>query len=210
MSMLLFFFGFLMVVLVFQHQLKKNMAVEEKTKQNYWEKERESLVIRKKELQPSDFISVDLQALHLNCPADLGEADYRYCQSLIEKIRLFSEKKLMNYAHLSNADLRLKFGTANQDKITAYEENYNQLLKLLGDYGMFMRKNGEPEESIKAFELCVNADSDYSNHYKELAELYLETDQADKIEELITKANGLSGQNRLMIQQRLDQIKRDY
>ena len=179
-----FFIIFIIFILVFQHHLRKNNKIERKLKDEFWQKEESSLVIRKKEIPQEYYIHSDISSLSLSIPENIDPGDKGQVKQLIKRIKDLSNQDMMNFNQLSNTELRLKFGTANQSIITNNEYTYHNFLKTLASYASLMKEYDKGDESIKALELCISLGSDYSQHFYALGQLYLDQHMTSKLKHL--------------------------
>lgn len=184
------FIIFVIALFVFQHHLRKNMKVEDKAKDEFWRKEQASLVVRKKEISPEDYLVPDISKLSFNIPEAVEPGDELQLKQLIKRIKELSTHDMMNFSDLTNTDIRIKFGTANQSIITENEYTYNNFLKALASYAHLMNDYSQKDESIMALEECVSLGSDYSDHFVLLGQLYLDnqmTSELNKLKETVSK-----------------------
>jgi tetratricopeptide (TPR) repeat protein len=113
---------------------------------------------------------------------------------------------MMNFSNLSNTEVRLKFGTANQSIITTNEYNYNNYLRTLSEYAGIMADNNNVPEAINAYEQCIALKSDYSNHFIELGKLYKTQNMSTQLKELFEKAELLESLNKKGILEKLESL----
>ena len=64
----------------------------------------------------------------------------------------------------------------------------------------------QEQAAIPVLEFCIEAGSDMSSHYIQLAKYYKANGQLDKIEELKEKASGLNSLTKITILQKLDAL----
>ena len=120
------------------------------TPSEFWEKERASNAVRKKDISKLDYISIPLDKI----PAKL--------ESSTEKtIFALAEKPMLNFVGISNTDLKLQYGTANLDILMEYENNFLDFVALLPEYATELIEAGETESArmLLEFAVSVNADS---------------------------------------------------
>lgn len=200
------FILFVILIFVLQHHLRKNTKLNDKAKDDFWQKEQASLVVRKKEFTPKDYIVPNIANLTLSIPEDLAPDDALQLKSLVKRIKDLSKQDMMNFNYLTNTELRLKFGTANQTIITNNENTYNNFLKALASYAFFMNDNNHINESIQALEQCIELGSDYSEHFIYLGQLYINQHLNSDLQELIDTANNLNSLNKKGILEKLESL----
>lgn len=57
-------------------------------------------------------------------------------------------KKMVNFSHMTNTDLRLHYGTATLTSIENYEDNYNNFIKTLYILSSELMEVGETELAV--------------------------------------------------------------
>lgn len=186
-----FFIIFIILVVLFQYHLRKNMRIEEQAKEEFWQKEKESLIVRKKNFSPEDYIKIPDDNLDLDEKPNFNQSDLMYYKQLIHQLHQLEPLDKMNFSHLSNTDIRLQFGTANQTIIQNNETNYNNYLQVLGKLAKLYQDNDDHETAQGILERCIAMKSDYRDHYMTLASLYVETGRKQALLDLIQKAESL-------------------
>ncbi|MBN2220823.1 MAG: hypothetical protein JW708_01370 [Vallitaleaceae bacterium] len=193
------FLMFCIFVGLFYYHIKRTTRLERLEREKFWSKEEASLIVRKKDFHKEDFLIPNLASLKL-------DASHPEIAQLIQKIKTLATYDMMSFPELSNTELRLQFGTANQSIISQNEENYHSFLRCLASYGKIMLEYQDFEEAKHAFEECIRLKSDFSEHYVELAKLYLQEDKHSEMEALIEKARSLSTLNKDIILNRLSRL----
>ncbi len=197
------FIIFVIFVVLFQYHLRKNMRQENINREQFWNNEEKSLSTRRKEFNDDDYIKPNLSKLSFPTVPSLNPGQTLHYKQVKNRLQELSSMDLMNFSNLTNTELRIRFGTANQTVITQNEANYNNFLKSLADYGHLMIEFEEINEAIVAFEECIRLGSDYSDHFLTLAQLYLQKKQRYKLTDLIEKAESLDSLNRSIILKKL-------
>ena len=147
-------FPFLAIFIVFcltlGFYIRKNDAAQQKVQDEFWEKERKSNAVRKKDISKLDYISIPLDKI----PVKLES-------SIENTIFSLAEKPMLNFVGISNTDLKLQYGTANLDILTEYENNFLDFVALLPDYATELMEAGEVDSArmLLEFAVSVNADS---------------------------------------------------
>jgi hypothetical protein len=186
------FILFLSLVFVLQHNLRKSKKTDQALKDQFWSKEKQSLTVRKKSFSESDYIRPSLDSLNFDKFTPSLPADRLQHQQLIQDLNRLVVLDMMNFSHMSNSEIRIAYGTANQTVVTDNEEHYNQFLKTLAKYGHFMLDHEESYEAEAAFRLAIDLGSDYTDHYLSLATLYENSNKKEAIQPLIQQANELT------------------
>ena len=115
-------FPFLAIFIVFclllTFYIRKNDTAQQKVQDEFWEKERMSNAVRKKDISKLDYITIPLDKI----PVKLETSTEKAIFSL-------AEKPMLNYVGMSNTDLKLAYGTANLDILTEYENNFLEYVR---------------------------------------------------------------------------------
>jgi len=193
---------FVIFALLFNHRLNRLTRLEREAKVAFWESERDSLSVRKKEFVEENYLRPDISSLTFP-QLDVKDYDLVLYESLKSKLLELSTKDMMNFSHLTNTEIRLQFGTANQTAIADNESAYNTYLKTLADYGKFMNEQGELNEAIIALEECIRMKSEYSRHYLFLAQLFAIIKNEEAFHQLCEKASTIDTTKQTNIHQKL-------
>jgi hypothetical protein len=147
-------FPFLAIFIVFclllTFYIRKNDTAQQKVQDEFWEKERMSNAVRKKDISKLDYITIPLDKI----PVKLET-------SAEKKLFALAEKPMLNFVGISNTDLKLEYGTANLDILMEYENNFLDFVAILPDYATELIEAGEKETArmLLEFAVSVNADS---------------------------------------------------
>ena len=200
-----FFILFLTFLFIWSHNLRKRQKTHEAEKAAFWSKEEQSLAVRKKEIPAELYFHPDIS--RLNFPAlELDPVATEKYQTLEKQIRNSVSLPMLSLSGMSNTDLRLNFGTANQPVITQAEENYEAFLNFLHEYAVLMNEHGRPEEAIAALEEAVRLKSDISQHYFLLADLYRAKADAASLQTLTALAKDMTSTSKQKILNYLNKL----
>jgi len=186
-----FFIIFIILIVLFQHHLRKNMRLENQAREQFWAKEQKSLIVRRKDFSSTDYILIPKNTLDLSQPPNLDLGEKLYFKQLLKQINALEEQDMMNFSNLTNSEIRLKFGTANQTVISNNELNYNNYLKALAIIAKFFIEYTQDEKAIDILERCIEMNSDYTDHFITLAKLYQKHSQNVKLKQLLLTASNL-------------------
>ena len=146
-------FPFLAIFIVFcltlGFYIRKNDNAQQKVQDEFWEKERLSNAVRKKDISKLDYISIPLDKI----PVKLESSTENTIFSL-------AQKPMLNFVGISNTDLKLEYGTANLDTLMEYENNFLDFVALLPDYATELIEAGEKESALMLLEAASNANAD--------------------------------------------------
>lgn len=175
---LIFFILFIIWVNV---KTKRGTENNSKWDTAYWEKERKANFVRRKDISDLDYITISEEELPFSDTAE-GEEKYRQ-----DEVRRTLSCKSLNLSGMSNADIKLKYGTANFPELSMYDQNYILLIRNLGLWGSYLHKNCEGQDSRAKIilERAVSLGSDIKDTYVSLTEIYLAEHHPEKVQKLI-------------------------
>ncbi len=203
----------------FTYERKKHARDYDKQKEAFWSAESGANIVRKVNLDTLEYIAIPLDALPFGelqrgafpTGDDGGTAgnsdiegnadnynpnifDVAKSSSIAEcekVIRYLSTQRILNLTGMTSTDIKLKYGAANLDKLDTYDNNYTLLVQTLYKWGELLVRHGRTEDAIRVLEFGVECFSDVSGTYKLLAELYVNNNEAFKIDHLIETAGHL-------------------
>ena len=200
------FIWFLIAIFIFRHHMRKNDKTQEKVSSAFWNKEQSSLVVRKKELAPEDYVEIHLTDEDLKDQAyydNLGHSElYRQDTYLRDLIK----KPMVNFQHTTNTDLRLTYGTAMITVIESYEITYNAYITTLYRMGETLMTAGDDEFACKLLEEGIVVGSDNRKLYLLLANFYKKNGYIKELQLLIDKANDLKSLTKNLLIKELTEL----
>lgn len=183
-----FFIIFVSFLFLFTAQLRKNNKAQSEVEEKFWKREQEANSTRKKDISTLDYIQLPdglvPGTLHTEAEKELLSLEGR---------------KMLNLTSYSNTELKLMYGVSNLDALTNYESAYVKMIASILVYSKELLDAGDTENTQKLLEFAVSCRDDSPKIYASLASLYRETGQAERIQELITAAEGLESGSKDMI-----------
>ena len=129
---------------------------------------------------------------------ELANAELELCK--------LADSRILNLTGISNTELRLTYGTANLDPLTAYDQNFTTLIRSLQKWGTLLVNADRKQDAVTVLSYAVTIGSDIAGTYALLARLYKEQGYLSKIEELKCFAEELTTLMKPSILRDLDQI----
>ncbi|MDF1616488.1 hypothetical protein [Petrocella sp. FN5] len=207
MAFPILFVWFLIGIFIFRHHLRKNSKIEDAAHDAFWKKEASSLVVRKRDLEPNDYIQTSLSEKYMKDQTffDGIQAPDLYRQQMY----LFdlSQKPMVNFQNLDNADVRLQFGTATITAVEAYENNYVQYIKTLFLLAKGLIAVGQEDLAKHYLEEGIAVDTDIRGNYTLLATIYKQHQQEKALTNLYERAMNLNTLTKNQLIKELDQIR---
>ena len=170
----------------------------------YWQKEYQSNFARKKEPDDMDYITVDKDRI----PVDSNCSEEE--QALYTELDKILSQPIINLSNMSNADLKLTYGIANFERLSAYDQNYTRLIRTLNRLGNYSFDNGNTDRAKQILEYAIELGSDISSTYTVLASIYLQEDAIEKIQGLINQIEQTDSLMKDTIKNKLLQMVQSY
>lgn len=183
--MLPFFTAFIIFGLTLAHARRRSTRLQAKKRDEFWTRESNANSIRKVSLDCLDYITIPLNLLE-NLSTD---SDFL---TMIEELKVLSGKKILNLTGKSNTDLKLEYGTSNLTFLMDCDQNFTDLARLLNKIGHHLYNSGDIDNSLKYLEFAVECSTDISSTYILLKKIYIERNEAFKIEKLLNTAQSLN------------------
>lgn len=114
-------------------------------------------------------------------------------------IQTLKTEPMLNLSEYSNTDLKLKYGVANLDTLTQYEDNYTSFIKSLSGLGHILIEHKDISDATAFLEYAVKIGSDIRLTYTDLYALYSEAGNASKIRQLRQYASLIKSVNKDLI-----------
>jgi len=173
------------------YEIRKHNKKSKQVLDSYLEKEQKANSTRAKSLDGLNFVEIPdyvYNALPNPIPAKLED-----CSKLLQHLK---ESKIVNLSHISNTDLKLKYGASNLDILSEYDQNYITLLRVLNTLSEYHYEKGDTDITRRLLEFAVEVQSDNISTYKMLAEIYCNNHEDSKLDYLISAASLLPGLTR--------------
>lgn len=199
--MVLPFLGlFIMLIAAVSFYSKRGSRRQQEIHDSFWEREQKANFVRRQDISGLPYINIPFEDFSIGVFTD------EELNSLEDTLQTFRDKKILNLTGQTNTDLKLQYGPANLPLLTEYDQNFTDMLQLLTKYTNRLSELKQMEAALPVLEFCIEAGSDISTHYVQLAEYYKSKGQTDKIDALKEKANSLNSLMKTAILQKLDMI----
>lgn len=193
------------LILVLNHNIRKNKTKDKPSINSYLAREDAANSTRKQDLSNLPYIEVPLNTLPLDITLNDEKKQLQILQH-VKEIKNLSEKKMLNLIGITNTELKEKYGPANLELLTVYDQNYSLYIRnlhLLAD----CIYSEHPDKAVSLWEYCLSIGTDISGTYVALGQHY--ADQQDKehfmkLYEYIPNTDTISGKT---ILQKLNGLK---
>lgn len=166
----------------------------------FWELENQANNTRRRDIEHLDYIQIPLE----DFPIGKYPSDSR--TPVEEELTALSHEKILNLTGLSNTELKLQYGAANLDILSACDDNYTRLVRLLIEYAKTLAEDDYSEDAITVLEFGVKIQSDVTENYLLLARLYQDRGEGHRIRSLIESAGLLNSLSKDVIQKKLNDM----
>lgn len=175
----LFLVTFIVFIIWFRVKMKRNKSTISEENVTFWERERQSNFVRKKDISHLELLTVDLSQLPFIDNPDERE------EELTTTVRKYADTRMMNLSGFSNTDLKEQYGTGNLDELTQWDQNFMYFIRSLNQWGVYLCKIKDYARSKVVMEYSVSIGSDISTVYTTLGEIYAREDNLAGIDGLI-------------------------
>lgn len=177
-------FGLVMIFVIWlTYELKKHTKQDKKVSQDFWERERQSGFIPRKNTSDIQYITVTESFL----PEERGEDDGEL-NVLCNRILSFQDKKIADLSSMTNTELKERYGTANFTSLSEVDSNYTSLVPLLGRLCELLYDEGRLAEAENAALFCVSSGVMTYPVLFTLGNIYYMINDRDKLDALISSA----------------------
>lgn len=193
MSVLLPLIVFLAFILVLNISIRNNDHAQQNVEQLFWDRELKANFTRRKDISNLDYLTISIEKIPQNLHTDAEKALVR-----------LSECKMLNLTGLTNTDLKLEYGAANLEELSAYDANFTEFVQNVTVYTKELLDAGQTEDARTLLELAASYHADASPIYTMLADLYTESGESAKIETLIQSAEEMNSLSKNIIINKLN------
>ena len=186
-----FFASIIVFCIWLAYEIHKHNKKNKKILDEFWKKEEKANNTRAKSLDSLNYITIPESIL--NCIPEPTPLELEDCKRLLEHLK---GTKIVNLSHITNTDLKLKYGASNLDTLSEYDQNYISLLRVLQTLSEYFLENGNTKMARTILEFAVSVQSDNISTYKMLAQIYCDNGEESKLDYLISSASLLSGLTR--------------
>lgn len=177
---------FIFFIFLLAYYRKKATRQQETVEADFWNRENEANHTRRQDISGLPYITIPLENFTMNI------CDSSELKELEAALADLSTKKVLNLGNQTNTELKLKYGAANLEELSEYEQNFTTLCTTLVSYAECLLKLGFCNEAQTVLEFGISCGSDHSQNYRMLADIYAEQNLAIKLQDLLAKANELN------------------
>lgn len=180
---------FIIFVLWSSYERKKSDRISNKIKDDFWTLESNANNVRKQPLDNENYIIIDNNLLINNLWPNHPEDEQ--LTNLSEVLSSLLDKRILNLTGKTSTDIKLKYGVANLNEVSSYDDNFTLMVQTISNYGTRLMELGNSPAAISVLEFGIDSLTDISSNYKHLAQLYIDAGTPDKIDHLIETAQNI-------------------
>lgn len=181
------FASFILFSCVLSLAIKRNNRSEAKKQQEFWDREQQANQVRRKPLDDLDYVSLPLDTL----PVNVMDQD-TIVKDCLDTLSALSDEKIVNFAGITNTDLKLTYGAANITALSQYDQNFTLLVQTLQKWAKTLHQAGYIIEARQVLEYAVSIHSDAGTSYRLLATIYDRDGEQEKVAALYDAALALT------------------
>ncbi len=182
-----FFASFIVFCIWLTYQLNKSRRREAQREKIFWDREKEANNTRRKPLDDLEYITIPFDSLPMEIMTD--DPAVAECQEIL---RSLSENPIVNLTCITNTDLKLRYGAANINLLSRYDQSYTILARTLQKWAKTLHDSGYQQEACTILEFAMATGTDVSHSYFLLSTIYQEAGTPEKIKALIPVAERLN------------------
>jgi len=186
---------FIIFCIILSYYIKKSDTSQNKIMEDFFEKERLSNGVRKKDISQLNYITIPLEKI-----------PYKLDTFTEKTLFSFADKPMLNLTGITNTDLKLQYGTANLDILSEYDANYMDMIALLPKYVDELLEADQIDTAQMLLEFAIDTKADSRKIYQQLVSIYKDTNQLEKIDHLMTVSSELPELTKNIIQKDLSAV----
>ena len=194
------FLGIILLMSIMSIRLNRANRKDKQMQQAFWDRENEANATRAADISNLDYINIPLELMPLEVTND------PIVQGHTEALKALSTQKILNLTGYSNTDLKLSYGAANLDALSAADDNFTALARTIADLGEQYAKLGYTDEAIAILEYGIGWGSDVTKNYTLLGELYCQNGEYSRVDDLKESASKLRSLSKSAILRSLDEL----
>ncbi|MBQ9504585.1 MAG: hypothetical protein IJU93_06205 [Lachnospiraceae bacterium] len=197
------FTSIILLVIIFQINLRRINKKEAQQEKEYWERERAAFIAPRKDISGLDYIKMP-EGLPLDFPIEDKKAE-----ELRTRLINLSKQKIINLYGMSNTDIRLTYGALNFETLSMADTRYLIFIRTLSELAGVYYDQGFIDEARTILEYAIDIDSDVRNTYVLLTKIYKAAGETEKVAGLKEKAENIKTLSRDGVVAALNEIELD-
>lgn len=192
----------LIICALIAYEKRKSDRTMRKASDNFWDKEREANMARRKDISKLPYITIPYESLPLD---ELPESEeYR---AAVNQLHSLSGKQILDLSGQTNTDLKLAYGAANLPALIECDQNYLVLARTLSRMASLLYDAGSYDTAETVLRFALDAGSTIRSDYEQLASIYSRRRDYHKLDALIAQAERLKTSTKASLLASLQKIK---
>jgi len=192
----------LIICAVIAYNKRKSDRAMRKASDNFWDKEREANLTRRKDISQLPYITIPYDALPLDELPDSEEY-----VAAVQKLQSLTDKQILDLSGQTNTDLKLAYGAANLPVLMDCDQNYLVLVRTLSRMANLLSEAGKDDAAESILSFAFDVGSTIRSDYELLAILYGKRRDYRKLDALIARAELLDSPTKVSLLASLNAIK---
>ena len=152
---------------------KRHGNLQDTKNRRFLEEEQAANSARKREIEPELFFYADLE----NLPHIPENDPFKVLRAAKRTMIRFEKPE-------SNVELKKRYGVAQLESITLYEENFTDFLKSLGDWAQDLYNEKNADSALQVLSYAIELGSEFRGTYRLAAEIYASERDVYALEQL--------------------------
>ena len=192
----------LIICAVIAYNKRKSDRAMRKASDNFWDKEREANLTRRKDISQLPYITIPYDTLPLDELPDSEEY-----VAAVQKLQSLTGKQILDLSGQTNTDLKLAYGAANLPVLMDCDQNYLVLVRTLSRMANLLSEAGKDDAAESILSFAFDVGSTIRSDYELLAILYGKRRDYRKLDALIARAELLDSPTKVSLLASLNAIK---
>lgn len=176
---------FIFFIFLLAYFRKKGTREQQTLEAAFWDRENQANQTRRQDISGLPYITIPLENF------TMGICDSPELKEFEATLTELSTKKILNLGNQTNTDLKLKYGPANLEALSEYDQNFAVLCRTLASYAELLLKLDYKADAQTVLEFGISCGSDHSGNYRMLADLYHEKQDFSQLTALLDTAKEL-------------------
>ena len=152
--MFVFLAIFIVFLLYINFLMHKNKRAQENLEKQFWNRERSANFTRKKDISNLNYLIITEDKIPQNLTTDAKKSLETLCG-----------QKMLNLSSMSNTDLKLEYGVANLDELSACDDRFSTFERNAAIYAQELSDAGYTDQARQLLEFAVSCHVDNSSIY---------------------------------------------
>lgn len=192
----------LVICALIAYEKRKSDRTMRKASDNFWDKEREANLTRRKDISQLPYITIPYEGLPLNELPDSEEY-----HAAVQQLQSLSGKQILDLSGQTNTDLKLAYGAANLPALMECDRNYLMLARTLSRMAGLLSDAGKEDAAESVLCFAIDAGSTIRSDYEQLAVIYGKRRDYRRLDALIARAERLESPTKSALLASLNALK---